>query len=207
MKNLTLLFIFSFAVLSCKSIVIRMAGIKQPQIETQTSLKKYLEQKKIITEDIYTFQNKDKLFEFYNFKAIGNGGAMEVFIFDKNGYLVAFKPDTIGCKAGLAPFLADIENKAKSNTVTNIQIDTLLSQVRKNDEKQATLFKDLKPADYYMLIYWAKYLGKSADNVLLVQDDIDAAAKRGIKIQPIYISGDYIEDWGISKKEIPKYKF
>ena len=171
MKNLFLLAFVFFALSSCKSILIKMSGITQPKIETLTSLKKYLAKKEIITQDIYSFQSKDKLFEFYNFKAIGNGGAMEVFIFDKDGYLVAFKPDTIGCKAGLSPFLADIENKAKSNTIKTIQIDTLLSQVRKNEEKQATLRADLAPADYYMLVYWAKYLGKSADNVLFVQAD------------------------------------
>jgi hypothetical protein len=207
MKNFVLLLFCSLLFLSCKSIIIRMAGVKQPKIETLVSLKKYLEHKKVLAQDIYSFQSMDKLFEFYNFKAIGNGGAMEVFIFDKNGYLVAFKPDTIGCKAGLSPFLAEIEQKAKFNTVATIQIDTLLSQVRKNDEKKATLFKDLIRTDYYMLIYWAKYLGKSADKVLYIQNDIDAAAKRGIKIHPIYISGDYIDDWGIQKKDIPKYEF
>ncbi len=185
---------------SCKFVLLKWYGVKQPKLEETASLNKFLQKKDIQNNQIYTFKNVDSLNSFYK----SGLGIPEAAFFNSAGLFIPYKETPASCNGGVKDFITDLKDKA-IQADTNFHIQKLLNQIE--TEKQPVALADLPKTDFYMLMYWAKYLGKTNGKILDWEKEIAKARAKGLSITAIYVSCDYQKSWGISKKDIPKFNY
>lgn len=219
MKNLLPLFLLIFLTNSCGPIIKLAYGVTNPKIESEASLTKYMKNKKIPAENVYTIGFD----EYEATLAQANGSVPEVLIFDKAGNLIPYTANSDQCTAGAFRFIEELkaeELTAKSDssifvdgTLTGLH-DIGISNVAEtqlNPNKQASLeeakkhLRNLKGNlvevelednyDYYIFIYWAKFTGKlNKDHVLVWEKQ--ALENKNAKIKVMKVNMDIQSYWG-----------
>ena len=186
---------------NCKFVLKKVYGITQPKLEDDVSLNNFLRKLKIKDEPIYTFKNIDTLYKFYSKASIP-----EAFFFNQQGFFVDYRETPTSCNAGIKNFIADLKNRSQDRLDTNKIIHNhTIRLVDKN--KQTVVFEQLPKTEFYVVMYWAKFIGKTNNKILDWQKAIAEARKKGLSITTIYVSCDYQKSWGIVKKDIPKFKY
>jgi hypothetical protein len=62
--------------------------------------------------------------------------------------------------------------------------------------------------DLYLVMYWAKYLGKiNKRKVFEWLNLVEDARKRGLKIRVLKINADYQQFWGLKKNDLPQFVY
>jgi hypothetical protein len=129
----------------------------------------------------------------------------EIQFFDKNGYLMIYR-DEKRCNDqndSLISFL-DPKNIVKIDSSNNIhdyinQLRTLEGNVVSGDE--------FKNSDYYLIMYWAKWLGK-VNSIKMRDWEKTISKKDNLKLKTIKVTTDYMDFWHVPKNEMVKvYSF
>ena len=205
-KLLPILCIIAVICLSCKQIMLKQYGVAQPKIENYASLNRYLLSNGIEGIKIYAMKDTASLMAQYAQKI----SMPEAYFYNKDGYFVPYKETEKACNAGVSPFLDSVGsfNKLPFEATKNIS-DLLPDIAELNPDNTVSAVKALPKSDVYVVMNWAKYLGKV--NKDKTWDWIDHIKRNGAKspqkITIVLLSFDYQETWGITKKDIPKFSF
>ena len=177
---------------SCKWLLMKSYGIKQPKYESVKSIVK--------KSRYYGFDTSMVL--VMNPYAVGSffsRGIPEGEVFDRSGRYIEYKMTDTSCNAGLFGFL----HQLKTDTLFRIFPERTLSKEIKRFRRmdKAPLSESyFKPADFYVFLTWAKWIGKlNKDHVKewekLIQKNSNA------KIQLVLVNLDFMKDWTREEKD------
>lgn len=198
-------FVILLLVSSCTRILLYNYGVRNPKIENSKSIDEFLVSNKLDTNNNFALKDTTALSIFIK----SNIGTPEIRFYDKNGYLMHYKDDKKcnGQNDSLISFL---------NSGNVVKIDSseylfdYLDQIR-TLEGQLVDEHMFKGYDYYLIIYWAKWLGK-INSVKLNDWQQSLNKKNGLKIKTIKVTTDYMNFWPLNKKDMikiysPKIKY
>lgn len=182
---------------SCTKIILYSYGVRNPKVENKKTILGYLESNKLSTEDNYCLKDTSSLNKFYLSKI----GTPEIRFYDNNGYLMLYRDDKKcnGQNDSLISFL-NPKNVIKIDSTNSLS--TYLLELKKLDGQDINL-NEFKNHDYYLIIYWAKWIGKT--NKTKIEDwENSLAKKNNLKIKTIKVSTDYMNFWELDKKDMAK---
>ncbi len=191
------------ASISCRFILIKMEGIKQPKIENHQSLSKFLLSCKIDTSEIICFRDTTTHNHFF----FSGNAVPDARFFNRKKKLVDYRSVESDCNAHVSPFIEKVDS---INALTPVPGKTIgeflkgLVVVRTGKDFQ------LENQDYdaYMVIYWAKYLGKvTKSHISEWQELVTKANKDKKKIRMILVNVDYQSFWGLKPSDVPKFDY
>ena len=189
---------------SCKSILVYTYGVRQPKIENNQSLNKFLNKYNIYTNDIHVAADS------VVFKELIKGGVPEAYFFDSKGVYIQYREETESCNANVTRFIDTLKTANNYPIYTdkhsNLHLDTFITKiVRLPDLNPIELNENF---DYTIVFTWTKYIGKVSTNHLIEwQNAVTTAQERGIKIRPIYLNLDYMEHFGMMKDDLPEFDY
>lgn len=194
MKTLNL-FSFLFLIIfftGCKAILMKMYGVKKPEIENAKSVIDYAIKIGLDTSNIVAIRNVDDFGKFYK------RGLPEGIIFDSSGDYIEYKQSDTSCNAGLFPFIKSLkknESYRKSDEFNLKNELNLLSTLQGQPLKP--LYNDY---DFLFLIFWVKWEGKLNKDHVLVWQNL-AANNNNAKIKTILVNLDVQEYWETEKRD------
>lgn len=190
------LIVASLAIISCKNAILRMAGMRAPQIESPESINKFLLKIGQDTNSVYALDTT--LYENLKHEAFKEGISkgfrpIQIRMYDNTGMAIM---QWVSCEG----FLKDLK-----------LFDTLPPRVINGVNRTLTLQQDLeryytldgKPAhlvpppgyDYYILIYFGKFFPKhSKESFRQVDAYCKTYSSKRFKIYKIDV--DFLEFWG-----------
>lgn len=207
--RLTILLAFSLITVlntSCKRLILMQYGVKQPQIESNSSITEFLIKKDMNVKDVLCFKDSAAMSR----KVLDERLSIpEVYFYNKNGHFVTYKAAAVSCTASASPFLDNLADNF--NTLpfdTSRHISKEFSYLYRLNNQNAVNFDDFEKSDVYVVMYFVKYIGKLnkesiwdwLNHIKLIE------SKTKFKITPILVSGDYMDFWGISKESLPKFR-
>lgn len=192
MFKIQTLIIAFFAVFfsSCKFIMLRLYGIKNPKVENEKSIGKFAK-KKNFESQIVTLNSGDFMASFKG-QGIPDGA-----VFDKNGNYIEYRRTDTSCNAGLFDFIPALKSDGNYNKTGKTKLDVETHKFR--DLKGENL-SPIENADFYLLIYWTVWTGKlNKDHVNIWQDL--ALANKNAKIKVLLVNLDLQQHWEKSERE------
>lgn len=191
-NNLILiLLLLTFSLFSCQPIMMKMYGVKDPEVENEKSIVKKALKYELDTSNIVTVNSKDFLYEL-QWKSIPDGA-----IYDKNGKYIEYRQSDTACNAGLTQFIPMLNVKEKYNQPDSSDLRTELNKFR--DFKGNKLPPQDK-ADFYVLIYWTVWTGKLNKEKVKVWENL-ARENKSSKIKVIKVNMDMQEYWEEEEQE------
>lgn len=191
MKNLLILTAAVFALNSCKPIMMKMYGIKNPDVENEKSIIKKATKYGIDNSTIVTVNSNDFL-KVLNGQSIPDAG-----IYDKNGKYIEYRQTDTSCNAGLFNFISALNLNDKYNQPDRADLNTELNKFR--DLKGNKLNK-IEDADFYLLIYWTVWTGKLNKNHVKKWQDL-AYNNKNCKVKVIMVNLDMQEYWEKNERD------
>ncbi len=205
MKHFTL-FLFSVSIVSafsCTRILLISEGIKQPSLENHESWSRFLLSKGIDTSEILCFKDTQALHTFYRTDI----GIPDAQFFNKEKKFVDYRQSIKDCNGMVSVFIENIDSVNLEPPLEGQYLDDYINNLVIEKTGQP-FFLENQNYDAYMVVYWAKYLGKANKRkVYDWQELVKKANQNGKKIRMILVSVDYQELWGISKDQIPEFNY
>jgi hypothetical protein len=172
--------------------------MRNPKIENENSISNYLESQHLNTLNNYALADTAALNRFYE----NNIGTPEIRFYDKNGYLMLYRDEKKcnGQNDSLISFLNPL-NVIKVDSTQNIH--DYLKNLRTLRGEDVDL-KEFIGYDYYLIMYWAKWLGKVNS---IKMSDWEANLKnkiRNINVKTIKVTTDYMNFWVLDKHDMIK---
>lgn len=174
-----------FILISCQPIMLKMYGIKDPEIEQEKSIRKRALKYDLDTSNIVTVNSRDFL------QVLKDQGIPEGAIYDRNGKYIEYRQTDTSCNAGLFKFIPDLNLNGVYNQPDRPDLASELSKFR--DLKGNALNKP-KPADFYLLIYWTVWTGKLNKDHVKIWEDL-ARNNNNCKIEVIKVNLDFQAYW------------
>jgi hypothetical protein len=190
-------FILMLLQTSCNKILLYSYGIRNPKIENQKSIFKYLKNNKLSTDNNFCLKDTTTFNKFI----LQGISAPEIRFYDHNGYLMIYRDDKRcnGQNDSLITFL-DPKNVVKIDSSENIH--SYLAQLKMLDGKDINP-EDFKNYDYYLITYWAKWIGK-VNKTKMDHWNSSIKQKKNLKIKDIKVTADYMDFWVLDKKDMIK---
>jgi hypothetical protein len=201
------MFLISIILISCTSctkIFYFAYGGRSPKIESNESVINFLSFKDnifdnfCIPKDISALKKLEKI----------SNGFPEALFFNYNGDFVNYKENEIECNAKVDLFILSLKKinliKIDSNRMNISDIKNLIFDIKTGKEIEIR-----KNQDSYIVVVVAKQIGIRIFNehILAWNTNLLKIRQNGLKIQTIILSLDYMKNWGISNKDVPKLKF
>ena len=190
-REIITLLLFTMTLTSCKFIMMKIYGIKNPQIENEKAILKFAEKKQLHTDNIVTVNSS----EFLTILKVK--GIPEADIFDNRGQYIEYRQTDTSCNAGLFKFIPDLNRDGKYNKTGKTNLQAELNKFR---DLKGNKIQPLPPADFYVLIYWSKWTGKlNKDHVKIWEDYSYANTNANIKVLKVDL--DFQEHWNKSDRD------
>lgn len=191
MKKYLSLGLLYMSLASCNPIMMKLYGIKDPELENEKSIRKSALKYDLDTTAILTVTSTEFL------DKISKTGIPDVAIYDRNGKYIEYRQTDTSCNAGLFQFIPDLKTGANYHQPDSASL-----------EKEWAKFRDLKgnrvakpeEADFYVLIYWAVFAGKLNKDHVKVWEDL-AKNNKNAHIKVIKVNMDMQEYWPEADKE------
>lgn len=192
---------FIFLFFGCKPILLKIKQIKQPEIETKASLTSFLKKNGFSSDiPIYAFKNVD----VYN-KKISEGLSMpDANFFNSDGCFVNYQKEASDCNGKIGPFMQNSEDINGMDCNHEYTVDSILENIVLL-KGQDDILDQNRDYNSYIVIYWAKFLGKLNKEKAL--DWINIYKEQATKSRLIFLNCDYQDFWGLSKKDLPKFDY
>ena len=180
---------------SCTPIAKSLYGITDPKIETQESLKKYMNSINLNSNNILYVKNfdlyKTALLEF-------NKKVPDAVLFDSDGNRITYKKEIESCNAGLFATIPEFnrESKLKSENGKNL-IECKDIFIDSNNNK----LEKLPKADFYLFINWAKFTGRLNKDHVKIWEEL-AENNKNVNILIYKVNMDIQEGWNIPKEKM-----
>lgn len=167
----------------------KMYGIKNPEVETKESLHSYARSINVDTAYILTVDTSAFLGTMLRI-----GSSMpEAEIFNARGENLSYKAESQDCNAGLFSFIPHLKTDTTYHVKDKFTLAKQLQVLRDLDGNLMTNF-DINGHDYFLFIYWTKWLGKL--NKDHVREWIDlAASNKGVRIKVVALNLDFQSWW------------
>lgn len=191
MNRFKLLFLSILFLSSCQPIMMKMYGIKDPEVENQKTITKRALKYDLDTSNIVTVNCQDFLY-------VLNGQSIpDCAIYDRNGKYVEYRQTDTSCNAGLFEFIPSLNKNDKYNQPDSADLQTELNKFR--DLKGGRL-SEPEQADFYLLIYWTVWTGKLNKDHVKIWEDL-AKNNKNCKIKVIKVNLDLQEYWDASERD------
>lgn len=190
-----LLFAVILLSVSCSMVAKKMYGIKDPAVESGESIYTYASKINLDTGIIYTVDTSVYLGTFLRIQS----SLPEAELFSKDGDNIAYKSNEQDCNAGLFSFIPGLKKDSVYKIKDNYKLDKQFDRLR--DLSGARLTKNLRDnSDYFLFIYWVKWLGKL--NIDHVNEWVKLArANKNVHIKVIAVNLDFQDWWSDRFKE------
>ena len=192
MTKSKLLLVFATIIwIGCQPIMMKMYGIKNPDIENEKSIIRTALRYQLDTSNLVTVSSKDFL-DVLNGQAIPDGA-----IYDRNGQFIEYKATDSSCNAGLFGFIPALNLTDQYRQPERPSLQTELAKFR--DLKGRPL-QQVEQADFYLLIYWSVWTGKLNKDHVKIWENL---AKRNTKckIRVIKVNLDLQAYWDEKERE------
>ena len=188
----TLLLTTSFLLLqSCSTIMKKMYGIKNPEIENEQTIKKQALKYDLDTSNIVTVYSQSTV------SAISAYGIPNAAIYDGNGKYIEYRQNDTACNAGLFQFIPDLKLTNSYNKPDSLDLKGELAKYR---DMKGNALSEVGKADFYVLIYWAVWTGKLNKDHVKIWEDL-AKNNKNCKIEIIKVNLDFQEYWNLEYNE------
>lgn len=183
--------IITFA--SCKTILINKV-LKDPVVETFSTIKVFQLKNNYSTENSFIIKGDTAS----AFEKLFLGMTVGYYVFDKNGDQVCYNGAET-CHG--SQFRRLLENQTDSFRLCDtkkVNLESVLKQTYDLDGNEVTL-GEIEQADYYVVIYWQKFLGGKKgyrEAVTWMEEEI-SKTKSGKKFSVIKINTDLQDTWGL----------
>jgi hypothetical protein len=170
---------------SCQHILKKIYGVKNPEIENESSIKKTALKYGLDTANIVTLNSNDFLKEL-NGKAIPDAS-----IYDSKGNYIEYRVTDTSCNAGLFDFIPNlnVNNNYNKPDSTNLEL-----KLNKFLDLKGQPIQKLESADFYVLIYWTVWSGKlNKDHVKIWEDA--AINNKNARIKVLKVNLDFQDHW------------
>ncbi len=191
MKPLLLL-MFSFLLLqSCKTIMMKMYGIKNPGVENEQTIKKGALKYHLDTTNIVTTADQKVAADFSAY------GIPNAAIYDRNRKYIEYRQTDTSCNAGLFQFIPDLN---PANSYNKPDSTDLKGEWAKFRDLKGKALGEVEKADFYVLIYWAVWTGKLNKDHVKIWEDL-AKNNKNCKVKVIKVNLDFQQYWGVKDRE------
>jgi hypothetical protein len=181
----------------CTKLIMYSYGIRNPKIESPKSILTYLYSNNLDTSDVYSLRDTTQL----NFFFKSDIGVPEIRFYDHNGYLMLYRDEQKcnGQNDSLINFL-NPHNIVKVDSTNNL-FNYLggLKRLTANEISEDAF----KNKEFYLVMYWAKYLGKT-NSLKMKSWENTLKEKSNLKLKTIKVTVDYMDFWPLNKKDIAK---
>ncbi len=187
MRNSLTFIIIALVLSSCGFAIKTFYGARNPKVETEKSLHKYLVKKKINTDNIYAV-------DFNDFVSIVNiiKAVPEIMVFSSNNKLIKYKEDT-ACNANAFSYIENLSEDMEFQYVDSITLDDYLSKLKDFSGNSVTINKT-DDTDFYLFIFWTRYTGRLNKNHVKVWEE-QANNNSKAKIRVLKVNLDQQEWW------------
>jgi hypothetical protein len=192
MKKIVFIIFLSIYICGCQPIMMKMYGIKDPDIENEKTVVKKKLKYGLDTANIFTVSINDFL-GVLNGQSIPDGA-----IYDRDGKYIEYRQTDTSCNAGLFKFISDLNLTNKYNQPEHL---TFYQEFEKFRDLRGNYPNKIEPADFYLLVYWTIWTGKLNKNHVKTWEDL-ARKNNNCKIKVIKINLDIQKYWG--EKECEK---
>ena len=179
---------------SCRSVMMGIYGIKNPDIEDSVSLVKYCEKKGINTNNLYTLGAED------NVKILNliGGSIPDIMIFNSHGQLIPYA-DKNFCNAAAFSFIDSLNSKKDFREDTSISYSDLADKMRNlNGHLNAP---QMNPeTNYYIFIFWTRWTGR-LNKTHVIPWENQALSNPNAKVEVYKVNMDMQQYWKISKED------
>ncbi len=191
MKKIIYCFLFLAFTSGCQPLLLKMYGIKQPEIENEKTIVKKALKFQLDTSNIVTIAAPNYLKEM-SAHEIPDGA-----VFDSKGEYIEFRQTDTSCNAGLFQFVPSLETGKAFNKTGKTNLETEVKKWR--DMRNHTVSLNTK-ADFYLLLYWTVWSGRlNKDHVKIWEDLARANTKCTIKV--IKVNLDLQESWDKTERD------
>ena len=178
-----------FGLLGCQPIIKLFYGVKNPKVENEQTLTKYMSKKDINKDNVYTvnFDNYQRQLKSIDFKI------PEVLIFNKKGQFIPYGEE-YACNASAFNFIENLNKDSIYHSTNKTTLDSTLIGLCDLKGKPKTI-NTSDSTDYFVFIYWTRWAGKlNKDHVKVWEQQASNNDKVNIKV--IKINMDFQEYWG-----------
>lgn len=180
-----------FFLMSCNPIMMKLYGIKDPELENEQTIKKRALKYDLDTTNIVTVHSRD-------YPRMLKGRAIpDAAIYDSRGKYIEYRQTDTSCNAGLFQFIPDLNTDNTYNKPDSASLQTEWAKFR---DMKGNKLPEAEPADFYVLIYWAVWTGKLNKDHVKVWEDL-AKNNKHCKIKVVKVNLDFQEHWDQSDKE------
>ncbi len=180
-----LLFLVPLLLSGCTFLIYKAYGIKNPGIENEKTLTKFLRKKHLRTDNFVTIKSEHFL------RTLKGKGIPDADFFDANGEYLEYRSTDSSCNAGVFGFIPKLGNETDYKRTG---IKSLQKEWDKFLSPTGTPLPPLPKADYYMLIYWTAWSGRlNKDHVKVWEDSAMASTKA--KIHVVKVNMDLQQYW------------
>lgn len=191
MKNKLLLIFLPFLFVSCQPIMMKIYGIKKPDIENKKTILKKAEKYGLESSNIVTV-NENNFLRTLSGQSIPDGA-----IYNKDGKYIEYRQSDTSCNAGLFQFIPELSLQNKYNVIDSLVLDNELIKYR---DLEGNKIAKIEPADFYILIYWTVWTGKLNKDHVKVWEDL-ANENKNCNIKVIKVNLDIQEYWSEKERE------
>lgn len=172
---------------SCKTVMMKYYGASDPKLETNTTIEKYLHKKKIDESDLFKVKSFKSFLAFSTNVMTPNG-----FFYNKNGYFIDYNQTPKMCNADVGKFILDLKNINQEESKTK----NLKEVIQYLCDKNGNDLKFEEGYDVYVLITWAKFVGKlNKEKSFEWLDIIKKTDFDGLKVKYYLVNVDIQENW------------
>lgn len=185
LKKNTLLVASLFLLLSCNPIMMKLYGIKDPDLENEKSIKKCALKYDLDTTNIVTVNSRDYI------RRLQGMSIPDAAIYDASGKYIEYRQTDTSCNAGLFQFIPDLETGKTYHQPDSADFSAEFAKFR---DLKGNKLREPEPADFYVLIYWTVWTGKLNKDHVKVWEDL-AKDNKKCKIKVIKVNLDFQEYW------------
>lgn len=190
----------------CKKIGTKLllvySGVHEPRVETTESLRKCMRKYDMITDNVFTTQNLES---YVNQMTLSGGNTPEVLIFNKNFDNIAYRDSILNCNGPAFRAILGLDKNKTYKINENFNFDDINTGLCDLEGNPTTITVD-NNADFIVVIYWAKYVGKLNKEQVNVMEK-DAIDNTNANIQVVKINLDFQSFWGLDEDDYPEIKF
>ncbi len=193
MKTTTVIILTFVAILflpSCKPLLIKLSGLKQPKPESISTISAYLKKNNIDRYDsLYVCRDSAKLFELMTrIKDFPT-----TLLFDNQGLSVQ-QSDSGYCPGTVEEFMKTLVRSSPINYDYRVSEQEIFQWVTPVNGFSETT----EEYDFTLFVFWARYCGSLNHGVFRVMEAIQKNPTINVKIFLINI--DFIDSWGMTSK-------
>jgi len=194
LKQLLVLISFLTLLASCRPIMLKLYGIKNPDVENRKTILKKARKFGLDTANMVTVKSADFL---KTMKAAG--GIPDAAVFDAQGNYIEYRATDTSCNAGLFGFIPELRPDGTYNktgkTTLNAELNTWNDLYGKSFNRA-----NLKPADFYVLIYWTVWTGRLNKDHVKIWENL-AKQNKQAHVEVIKVNLDFQEYWDKAERD------